>query len=267
LKTDWKRHFWRGWRTELNPRNFFSLNDWLFFTVAWPIMLEGLEVVAMILTPIYPHPLLRDMVWNWWDPWKTGCPSLSAATTDFSKDLCYGTNAGHFGGPYSILYYWIMYSVALGGRYYPALNDLTIFVIVNFFFVWRIRRAFPGYGKLALVNTLYSWTAWMFLLAWPQILLTLYCTAGSMIIKNRYLRMFLLVLGPAIRFPLGAPLYVWTFIIKFSAQVPGNYPPYAITIIFWLLALGLFLKSKPFSPLPKIDLASEQSGSLSPALG
>jgi len=235
--------FWNGWKTELNPKNFFSIKDWLFFTVAWPVMLESLEVVAMILTPIWPRPLLRDMSWNWLDPWKTGCPTLSASTTDFSKDLCYGTNAGHFGGPYSIMYYWLMYGLALGGRYYPYINDLTVFVIINFFFVWKIRRKFPGYNKMALINTLYSWTAWMFLLAWPQDLLTLYCMAGSIIADNRYVRAFLLIMAPAIRFPLGAPGYVWEFILKYSATVPGNYPPYAATIGFWLLALGLFVQS------------------------
>jgi len=242
MKTDWKRNFWRGWRTELNPKNFFSLHDWLFFTVAWPIMLEGLEVVAMILTPIYPVPLLRDMKWTWWNPYPTFCPGLSAATTDFSRDYCYGTNVGHFGGPYSLLWYWLMYALAFGGRYYPAVNDLTVFVVINFFFVWRIRRKFPGYGKMALINTLYSWTAWMFLLAWPQILLTLYMTAGSLIVKNRWVRLTLLILGPALRFPLGGPAYLWTFILRFSFHTPGNAPPYAATAIFWLVALGLFIR-------------------------
>jgi len=227
---------------ELKPRRFFALEDWLFFTVAWPIMLESLEVVAMILTPIWPRPLLRDMSWNWWNPWATGCPSLGPSTTDFSHDYCYGTNAGHFGGPYSILWYWAMYGLALGGRYYPYVNDLTVFVLINFFFVWKIRRAFPGYGKLALVNTLYSWTAWMFLLGWPQILLMLYTMAGSLITKKRWLRLFLLILAPLLRFPIGGPLYLWTFILNFSFHVGGNIPPYAATVFFWLLCLGFLVR-------------------------
>lgn len=230
------------WRTELAPKNFFSIKDWLFFTVAWPIMLEGLEVLAMNLTPIWPRPLLRDMTWNWLNPWKTGCPGLGPSTTDFSHDYCYGTNAGHFGGPYSILWYWAMYAFALGGRYYPYVNDLTIFCIINWLLVWRLRRAFPGYGKLALINTLYSWTAWMFLLAWPQILLMLFTMAGSLIVKNRWVRASLLVLSVGLRFPIGGPDYLWRFILGFSVRVPGNYPPYLATGIFWLLCLGFLIR-------------------------
>lgn len=233
---------WKGWRTELDPRQFFSLNDWLFFTVAWPIMLEGLEVVAMNLTPIWPRPLLRDMSWNWLNPWATGCPKLGPSTTDFTHDYCYGTNAGHFGGPYSILWYWSMYILAAGGKYYPYINDLTIFVIINWIIVWRLRRAFPGYGWLAVVNTFYSWTAWMFLLAWPQILLMLYTTTASMLFKNRYVRLFFLVLGPFLRFPIPGPLYLWRFIFGFSLQVWGNLPPYLATIFFWGLAFGRLVK-------------------------
>ena len=246
--------FWRGWRTEFSPKTFFSIRDWLFFTVAWPIMLEGLEVVAMILTPIWPHPLLRDMTWNWLNPWKTGCPQLGPSTRDFTHDLCYGTNAGHFGGPYSILWYWTMYALALGGRYYPYVNDLTVFVLINWFLVWRVRRAFPGYGWLALVNTFYSWTAWMFMLAWPQILLVMFTMTGSLLVKNRWLRLSLLILAPLLRFPIPGPLYLWSFIFGFSVRVWGNLPPYLATIFFWLMCVGFLAKTwkstKPIDSAP-----------------
>src|SRR5438309_10130596 len=70
----------------------------LFFSVAWPIMLEGLELVAMYLNPIYPAPLLRGKVWSCTNPRMTSCPSLNAQTIDFYHDYCYGSTIGHFGG-------------------------------------------------------------------------------------------------------------------------------------------------------------------------
>lgn len=223
-------------------REAFTLKQWLFFLAAWPVMLEGLEVVSMYLSPIYPHPLLRDMSWNWLNPWATGCPTLGPSTTDFSHDYCFGTNMGHFGGPYSILWYWTMYALALGGKFYPYVNDLTVFFIINATIMWRLRNRFQGYDHLSLVNVLYSWTALAFLIAWPQILLTLFATAASLLTNRKLLRAGLLVLGPLLRFPFGAPLYVWSFILHFSIHVPSNYPPYAATIIFWLLSSGLFLR-------------------------
>jgi hypothetical protein len=228
--------FWRGWRTEFNPKNFFSLHDWLFFTVAWPVMMEAVEVIAMYVNPIYPKPLLRDMGWSWTNPWAIFCPRLGPSTTDFSHDYCYGTNMGHFGGPYSILWYWLMYLLSLGGQFYPAVNDLTVFVLINLLIMWRLRRKFPGYTSISLVNTLYAWIALLFFIAWPQILLPLFFTAGSILFKNRWVRLSLLILAPLIRFPIGGPLYLWVFISRFSVQVPGNYFPYSLTIVFWMLA-------------------------------
>ena len=197
----------------------------------------------MILHPITPLPLLRDKPWDWFNPWKAWCPGLNSSTTDFSHDYCYGTNVAHFGGPYSLLWYWLMYGVSLGGQYYPLVNNLTVLVLFNFLIVWRLRRRFPGYTRLALVNTLYSWIAFMFMLAWPQILLTLYMTTASLLTSRRLLQLLLLALAPLLRFPLGGPLYLWTFITHFSFHVWGNLPPYLLTGIFWLLCLGFFFKN------------------------
>jgi hypothetical protein len=195
----------------------------------------------MYLSPIYPRPLLRDMGWSWTDPWKYTCPGLSASTTDFSHDYCYGTNMGHFGGPYSIVWYWLMYAVALGGRFYPLVNDLSLFVAVNLVVVVGLRRRFPGYGRSALVTTFYSWTAVLFLVAWPQNMLTLFSTFGSLFAGSRWLRLGLLVLAPLLRFPVGGPLYLWIFIFRFSAGVPGNWFPYGLMVVSWLLAV-VFLR-------------------------
>src|SRR6267378_2073176 len=103
----------------------------LTFSVGWPIMLQGLELLSMYLSPIYPVPLLRDRAWSWFNPWQTWCPGLGPSTIDFSRDYCYGTNMAHIGGPYSIMWYWAMYAIALGGRYYPAWNDLTGMFLIN----------------------------------------------------------------------------------------------------------------------------------------
>lgn len=209
----------------------------------------------MILHPITPLPLLRDRPWDWLDPWKIWCPNLGPRTTDFSHDYCYGTNVAHFGGPYSLLWYWLMYVLALGGNYYPTVNNLTVFVLINFLIVWRMRRTFTGYNRYALMNVFYSWTAFMFLLAWPQILLTLFFSAASLLTRRRWLRVLLLTIGPLLRFPLGGPLYLWTFITHFSFHVWGNAPPYALTIIFWLFCVGfLFLEWKPKRFLNKMFL-------------
>src|SRR3989454_11752177 len=118
----------------------------LFFSVAWPIMLEGLELVAMYLNPIYPVPLLRDKPWSWTNPWMTWCPSLNAQTTDFSHDYCYGSNIAHFGGPYSLMWYWTMYAVALGGRFYPIWKNLTGMIKNNLLFKRGFGRKDHGVG-------------------------------------------------------------------------------------------------------------------------
>lgn len=239
-------------------RHFFDLKDWLFFAVAWPVMMEAIEVLAMYLSPIYPSPLLRDMQWSWTSPWTTFCPHLSASTTDFSHDYCYGTNMAHFGGPYSIMWYWLMYSIALGGRFYPYVNDLTIFVLVNLVIMWRLRRRFTGYGRGSLINVFYSWNALLFLIAWPQILLPLFFTAGSILAGNRWVRLSLLLTAPLLRFPIGGPLYLWVFISRFSIRVPGNFFPYMLSIIFWLLA---------FVILKREWKGEEEVGAVNPAGG
>ena len=208
----------------------------LFFSVAWPIMLEGLELVAMYLNPIYPAPLLRDKVWSWTNPWMTWCPSLNAQTTDFSHDYCYGSNIAHFGGPYSLMWYWTMYAVALGGRFYPVWNNLTGMIIINLVFTWRLRRRYPGLGLTALPNTLYAWISLMFLAAWPQILLTLFFTTGSLLTRRVWLRISLLTLAVLYRLPILAPGYVWNFILHYSLRNPWNYIPYSLTATIWIFA-------------------------------
>ena len=81
------------------------------------------------------------------------------------------------------------------------------------------------------------------MIAWPQILLTLYATAGAIVLTGyQQLRLGLLLLAGALRFPFGAPLYVWRFVLGFSARVPGNYFPYGLTVLFWLLALTFWVR-------------------------
>lgn len=106
---------------------------------------------------------------------------------------------------------------------------------------------FPGYNRLALMNTFYSWTAWMFLLAWPQILLTLFLTTASLLVPkyirwSKGLRLLLLVLAVGLRFPIPGPLYLWKFIFGFSLHVWGNLPPYLATVAFWMAALGFLVR-------------------------
>lgn len=241
---------WSG----LAPRRFFALKDWLFFITAWPIMLEGLELIAMYLNPIYPKPLLRDMNLNLLDPWAQTCPHLGPATTDFSHDYCYGTNMAHFGGPYSLLWYWTMYALAFGGRFYPLINNLTMIVLVNFLVLWGLRRRFPGFDRRALIVPLYSWASILYMIAWPQMVLSLFAIAASLLLvsKPRISSIFLL-LAPLLRFPVGGPSYLWTFILRYSTHVPDNWLPYGLTIVFWLLSLSLLVQRRR-SPLRIISM-------------
>jgi hypothetical protein len=215
----------------------------IIFGTMWPIMLMGLEVLSSHLSPIYPHPSLRDYSTDMLNPWKTWCPNLNAGTTDFTHDYCFGTNIARFGGPYSIMWYWTMFALAGFGRFYPYWNNLDLMFALNLGLVVGIRKRYMGYGVPALMNLLYGWIAILFMIAFPQILLTLFFTGASLLVPREWrhqkmIRAALLILAAAYRFPIGAPWYVWRFIFGFSIHVWGNALPYFLTITFWLVAFG-----------------------------
>lgn len=150
---------------------------------------------------------------NLLNPWDASCvPGAS----------CYGSGWLHWGGPYSILWYWISWVITLGARlpYTGVLYFLGL--------VWQFRIKHPILAGAFAVNQLFG------ILAWPQNVIPLWFVFAGFYDWEP------LVLAPLVKLPLLAPTWVWN--IAFNSHTalrdPGNWFSYLWLGAMWL---GVFL--------------------------
>lgn len=175
------------------------------------ITLVGLTGQVRLADP----PAYKDVSTNLLNPWASWC------SWNMGKVLgCFGTSYNHWGGPYSIMWYWSYALITLNGLLWLT---PTLFVI-NLIIQVKIRKS-----RLAIpwaINCLFC------LLSWPQNMIILYLLLAS------FYNWRFLIVAPAFKIPLGAPWPVWqfTFTSQYSLHDQGNWFVYGWLIVFWLSA-------------------------------
>lgn len=172
-------------------------------------------------------PSFRSVNTNILDPWATWCPQSNGVVTG-----CYGTSWNHIGGPYSIMWYWFLIIIGLGG--YVSFTQ-ALFVL-NLVFVWFLYRT-----KSWLLGP-YMPTSWFFLVGYPQNMPLLFLEALG------FWNPAFVVLAFIVKLPFGAPLAVWRYMLTSpqSLQDPSNWIVYAILVVWGTFALTwkIFMRRK-----------------------
>src|SRR5437879_3346510 len=168
-------------------------------------------------------PSFRSVHTNLLDPWATWCPQTHGFVAG-----CYGTSWNHIGGPYSIVWYWFMIAIGLGGlvSFTQALFALHV-VFVGF--LYRTRQWLLGP---------YMFTSAIFLVGYPQNMPILFLEVLG------FWNPVFVFLALIVKLPFGAPPAVWRYMLTSpqSVQDPSNWFVYTI-LVAW--ALGA-LTWKPF---------------------
>lgn len=156
------------------------------------------------------------------NPWATWCPSN-----------CYGTGWAHWGGPYSIFWYWANAGLTLNG-FLPYTLVLFAGNVVGQILLYRSRLAIP-FGISSLIT----------ILAYPQnMIVTWFLFLG-------FYDRWGLWLAPIFKFPVGdfsGRMVLFILSNPTSAGEPDNWPIYLWLSILWIVA---FRSSKVSPEIPK----------------
>lgn len=151
------------------------------------------------------------------NPWATWCPQG-----------CYGTGWAHWGGPYSIFWYWANALLSLNGMIPLTLSYFLGNIVLQILF-YRSRLAIP-FAIAGLFG----------ILAYPQNMIILW------FLFLGFYQKWGLVLAPAFKFPLGdfsgrMISFLWTS--STSVREPDNWPVYLCLGLLWVLGF-LSVRSK-----------------------
>lgn len=184
----------------------------------WALLSENTLLIQMRETSPVPFSQFH-MSWTY--PWAQGClwKDIPLNSSPFTQIVtwCYGTNFAHFGGPYSILWYWIMmlcYSTGYG---------MAILWTISWpIFFWK------GFTRPRVVYV-YAPSMYLFLVAFPQNVIILWFLILGF--RNKWFSIF----GALVKWPL-APLPV--IIFAFSQNSLGNSENWGIygLLAIWFLA-------------------------------
>ena len=180
--------------------------------------------MGQISHPDPPHYYEKQT--NLLDPWNTWCPY-------YNSTRCYGTNWAHWGGPYSIFWYWANAGLTLNGLL-PYTLVLFFGNVVGQVLLYRSKLAIP-FGISSLIT----------ILAYPQNMIV------SWFLFLGFYDRWGLALAPAFKFPVGdLSGRMITFILTSpsSAGEPDNWPVYLWLGFLWVLA---FRSSKISPKIPQ----------------
>jgi hypothetical protein len=183
-------------------------------------------------------PSYRDFKTNLLDPWTTWCPVN-----------CYGTGWSHWGGPYSIFWYWSNTVLSLNGTVPLTLSYIAGNIFVQ---ILLVRRKW--------FSVTFAFSALVTLLAYPQnMILTWLLFLG-------FYRKEGLILAPLFKLPIGDfSGRMWLFFLSSPTSVhePDNWPVYVWLGFLWVLGV-LSLRSK--SRKVSVNVANQENdpGELDP---
>lgn len=197
----------------------------VFLILGWVV---GCQLVVLVgLTgqlKLADPPSYRSVSTNLLNPWQVWCTP---------NESCYGTGWNHWGGPYSIFWYWANAAMTFNG-----LLPLTpVLYVVNILIQTRL--------KTSLLAIPWAFNAIFCILGWPQNMIIMW------LILLGFWNKWGLVLAPIFKLPFGSfQLWVWNIAFNSHTAVrdPGNWFSYLWLIIWWMAA---FSKSYIWSRKPK----------------
>jgi len=183
-------------------------------------------------------PRYSSLSTNLLNPWHTWCNQQTLS--------CYGTSWAHWGGPYSLFWYWTNATLTLNGVLPLTLVFYSIGLVIQF----RLRNSWLGFAWA--VNSFFA------LIVWPQNF------AIIALIFLSFYRKIGLVLAPLWKLPLFAPGWVWTLILTSDSSVRDsiNWPVYLWLAILWLsvLAWHIYQRKPPLaSQEPVLEPVEQES--------
>jgi hypothetical protein len=161
-------------------------------------------------------PYYYEKQTNLLDPWSTWCPTVSETI-----GTCYGTSWAHWGGPYSIFWYWANAGLTLNGLL-PYTLVLFAGNAIGQVLLYRSRLAIP-FGISSLIT----------ILAYPQNMIV------SWFLFLGFYDRWGLVLAPVFKFPVGdlsGRMIQFILSSPTSAGEPDNWPMYLWLGFLWVLA-------------------------------
>lgn len=174
-------------------------------------------------------PKFTSVSTDWLNPWNAWCAWDQSHSTVTG---CYGTSYFHFGGPYSLFWYWMMgaiYSISL-----PLFDSGTVgLLIINAAVSLLLLRS-----RKEWILSAFMPLSSLFVIFNPQdTVILLFLTLGFW-----WWPMVFVSLG--LKLPLLSPVEVWRFVISSptSASNPANWTNYVFLTIWGLLALGYRIK-------------------------
>lgn len=180
------------------------------------LILSFVGVLGQISQPNLPHYYEKQT--NLLDPWASWCPN-------YNGTRCYGTGWAHWGGPYSIFWYWTNAGLTLNGIL-PYTLVLLAGNIIGQILLYRSRLAIP-FGISSLIT----------ILAYPQ------NTIVTWLLFLGFYDRWGLLLAPAFKFPIGdfsGRMIIFVLTNRTSAGEPDNWPVYLWLGVLWLTAFYFF---------------------------
>jgi hypothetical protein len=190
----------------------FNLILWLALWTAFTV--EGIWAKAQ--EPDLPS--FRSLHTDLLNPWATWCHESNGLMTG-----CFGTSWNHIGGPYSLVWYWFMVAVGLGGyvSFTQALFVLNI-AFIGFLYRYRTTLLWP-----------YLPTSWLFLVGYPQNIPILFLEVLG------FWNPGFVLIAAFVKLPFGASTAVWRFVLTSpqSLHDPSNWMVYAVLVTWGIVAL------------------------------
>lgn len=185
----------------------------------WFIVWTSFTIIGIASKAQDPDlPSFSSVQTELFNPWATWCPQTNGAVMG-----CYGTSWNHIGGPYSILWYWFMIGIGLGGHvsFTQSLFGLNL-VFILFLYRYKTRVLFP-----------YMPTSWLFLVGYPQNTPILFLEVLA------FWHPIFLIFAVIVKLPFGAPAPIWLYLLTSpqSLRDPGNWTVYAVLITWGVVAL------------------------------
>jgi hypothetical protein len=188
-------------------------------------------------------PRYSSLSTNLLNPWATWCNQQFLS--------CYGTSWAHWGGPYSVLWYWTNTLLSLNG----VLPLTLVFYMISLAVQFRLRSSWLGF--------LWAMNSFFALIAWPQNFMVV-----AFIFLGFY-RKIGLIIAPLWKLPLFAPNWVWTLVLTSdsSARDSINWPVYLWLAILWLSVLAWHIyRRKPHptsrAPVQEPEIPEQSAPSL-----
>jgi hypothetical protein len=189
------------------------------YLLVWLALWSGYTVLGIWAKAQNPDlPSFRSMHTDLLNPWGTWCHESNEIITG-----CYGTSWNHIGGPYSLMWYWFMIIVGIGGyvSFTQTLFALNI-AFMAFLHRYRTRLLWP-----------YMPTSWLFLVGYPQNMPILFLEALG------FWNPVFVLLAAIVKLPFGAPPAVWSFAFTNPQSAPdaSNWTVYVVLIAWGVVAI------------------------------